>query len=50
MLPMVYFYILDARISSAFQESYVTHEDRLRLAGEVISILGAFVILLLEVI
>lgn len=47
---MVYFYILDTRISSVFQESYVTHEDRLRLAGEVISILGAFVILLLEVI
>lgn len=31
------------------QESYVTHEDSLRLAGEIISILGAFVILLLEV-
>lgn len=34
---------------SAFQESYVTHEDNLRLAGEVISVLGAFVILVLEV-
>lgn len=31
------------------QESYVTYEDNLRLAGEVISVLGAFVILLLEV-
>lgn len=31
------------------QESYVTHNDNLRLAGEIISILGAFVILLLEV-
>lgn len=31
------------------QESYVTHEDNLRLAGEIISVLGAFVILLLEV-
>uniref|UniRef100_A0A8C4DDL0 Transient receptor potential cation channel, subfamily V, member 6 n=1 Tax=Dicentrarchus labrax TaxID=13489 RepID=A0A8C4DDL0_DICLA len=29
--------------------SYVTHEDNLRLAGEIISILGAFVILLLEI-
>lgn len=45
MLSMVYFYCV-----SVFQESYVTREDRLRLAGEVISILGAFVILLLEVI
>lgn len=35
---------------SAFQESYVTREDRLRLVGEVISVLGALVILLLEVI
>lgn len=35
---------------SSFQESYVTREDSLRLAGEVISVLGAFVILLLEVI
>lgn len=35
---------------SAFQESYVTREDNLRLAGEVISVLGALVILLLEVI
>lgn len=32
------------------QESYVTYEDNLRLAGEVISVLGAFAILLLEVI
>lgn len=31
------------------QESYVTYEDNLRLAGEIISVLGAFVILLLEV-
>lgn len=31
------------------QESYLTHEDNLRLAGEVISVLGAMVILLLEV-
>uniref|UniRef100_A0A8C3AQB4 Transient receptor potential cation channel, subfamily V, member 6 n=1 Tax=Cyclopterus lumpus TaxID=8103 RepID=A0A8C3AQB4_CYCLU len=31
------------------QESYVTHKDNLRLAGEIISILGAFVILLLEI-
>lgn len=32
------------------QESYVTYNDSLRLAGEIISVLGAFVILLLEVI
>ena len=31
------------------QESYVTHEDNVRLAGEIISLLGAFVILVLEV-
>lgn len=31
------------------QESYVTYEDNLRLAGEIISVLGALVILLLEV-
>uniref|UniRef100_A0A665W7S9 Transient receptor potential cation channel, subfamily V, member 6 n=1 Tax=Echeneis naucrates TaxID=173247 RepID=A0A665W7S9_ECHNA len=31
------------------KESYVTYEDNLRLAGEVISILGAFAILLLEI-
>ena len=31
------------------QESYVTYEDRLRLVGEIISILGAMAILLLEV-
>ncbi|TDH11694.1 hypothetical protein EPR50_G00063330 [Perca flavescens] len=31
------------------EESYVTHEDNLRLVGEIISILGAFVILLLEI-
>ncbi|TMS11284.1 Transient receptor potential cation channel subfamily V member 5 [Larimichthys crocea] len=31
------------------KESYVTHEDNLRLAGEIISVLGALVILLLEI-
>ena len=31
------------------QESYVTHADHLRLVGEIISVLGAVVILLLEV-
>lgn len=46
----LFLHTLESRISSVFQESYVTHEDRLRLAGEVISIVGAFVILLLEVI
>uniref|UniRef100_A0A665W7Y2 Transient receptor potential cation channel, subfamily V, member 6 n=1 Tax=Echeneis naucrates TaxID=173247 RepID=A0A665W7Y2_ECHNA len=37
------------RIQKALNESYVTYEDNLRLAGEVISILGAFAILLLEI-
>uniref|UniRef100_A0A3Q3KL48 Transient receptor potential cation channel, subfamily V, member 6 n=1 Tax=Mastacembelus armatus TaxID=205130 RepID=A0A3Q3KL48_9TELE len=31
------------------QESYVTHEDNLRLAGEIISLLGAFIILFIEI-
>ncbi|CAM9302931.1 unnamed protein product [Lampetra planeri] len=31
------------------EESYVTYEDNLRLAGEIISVLGALVILLLEI-
>ncbi|XP_031155360.1 transient receptor potential cation channel subfamily V member 6 [Sander lucioperca] len=37
------------RVQKTFHESYVTHEDNLRLVGEIISILGAFVILLLEI-
>ncbi|XP_056301047.1 transient receptor potential cation channel subfamily V member 6 [Pseudoliparis swirei] len=37
------------RVQKTLQESYVTHNDNLRLAGEIISILGAFVILLLEI-
>lgn len=37
------------RIQKALNESYLTHEDNLRLAGEVISVLGAMVILLLEI-
>uniref|UniRef100_A0A8C3AS30 Transient receptor potential cation channel, subfamily V, member 6 n=1 Tax=Cyclopterus lumpus TaxID=8103 RepID=A0A8C3AS30_CYCLU len=37
------------RVQKTLQESYVTHKDNLRLAGEIISILGAFVILLLEI-
>lgn len=31
------------------QESYTTHGDNVRLAGEIISVIGAFVILVLEV-
>uniref|UniRef100_A0A674NDC7 Transient receptor potential cation channel, subfamily V, member 6 n=1 Tax=Takifugu rubripes TaxID=31033 RepID=A0A674NDC7_TAKRU len=34
------------RVQKTLQESYVTREDSLRLAGEVISVLGALVILL----
>uniref|UniRef100_A0A671WAM3 Transient receptor potential cation channel, subfamily V, member 6 n=1 Tax=Sparus aurata TaxID=8175 RepID=A0A671WAM3_SPAAU len=37
------------RVQKTLDESYVTYEDNLRLAGEIISILGALVILLLEV-
>ncbi|KAG7237596.1 hypothetical protein INR49_032042 [Caranx melampygus] len=37
------------RIQKSLNESYVTHDDNLRLAGEVISVLGAFAILLLEI-
>lgn len=31
------------------QESYVSYSDHLRLGGEIISIIGAIIILLLEV-
>ncbi|XP_038567114.1 transient receptor potential cation channel subfamily V member 5-like [Micropterus salmoides] len=37
------------RVQKTFKESYVTHEDYLRLVGEIISVIGAFVILLLEI-
>uniref|UniRef100_A0AAQ4Q603 Transient receptor potential cation channel, subfamily V, member 6 n=1 Tax=Gasterosteus aculeatus aculeatus TaxID=481459 RepID=A0AAQ4Q603_GASAC len=37
------------RVQKTLKESYVTHEDNLRLVGEIISILGAFAILLLEI-
>uniref|UniRef100_A0A7N8XJL2 Transient receptor potential cation channel, subfamily V, member 6 n=1 Tax=Mastacembelus armatus TaxID=205130 RepID=A0A7N8XJL2_9TELE len=37
------------RIQKSFNESYVTHEDNLRLAGEIISLLGAFIILFIEI-
>ncbi|KAM4580935.1 transient receptor potential cation channel subfamily V member 6 [Odontesthes bonariensis] len=37
------------RVQKAFNESYVTYGDSLRLAGEVISVLGAVVILVLEI-
>ncbi|XP_024917048.1 transient receptor potential cation channel subfamily V member 6 isoform X2 [Cynoglossus semilaevis] len=37
------------RVQKTLNESYVTHEDNLRLAGEVISVLGAVAILLLEI-
>ncbi|XP_067094408.1 transient receptor potential cation channel subfamily V member 6 [Osmerus mordax] len=36
-------------VQKTFKESYVSNEDRLRLVGEIISILGAMVILLLEI-
>ncbi|CAF98182.1 unnamed protein product, partial [Tetraodon nigroviridis] len=37
------------RIQKTLQENYVTYGDRLRLVGEVISVLGALVILVLEI-
>ncbi|XP_028280213.1 transient receptor potential cation channel subfamily V member 6 [Parambassis ranga] len=37
------------KIQKTLNESYVTYEDTMRLAGEIISVLGAFVILLLEI-
>ncbi|XP_031641743.1 transient receptor potential cation channel subfamily V member 6-like [Oncorhynchus kisutch] len=37
------------RVQKTLKESYVTYGDNLRLAGEMISVLGALVILLLEI-
>ncbi|XP_029593113.1 transient receptor potential cation channel subfamily V member 6 [Salmo trutta] len=37
------------RVQKTLKESYVTHGDNLRLVGEMISVLGALVILLLEI-
>uniref|UniRef100_A0A4W6D8P3 Transient receptor potential cation channel, subfamily V, member 6 n=1 Tax=Lates calcarifer TaxID=8187 RepID=A0A4W6D8P3_LATCA len=37
------------RVQKTLNESYMTYEDNLRLAGEVISVLGAFAILFLEI-
>nr|XP_061789292.1 transient receptor potential cation channel subfamily V member 5-like [Nerophis lumbriciformis] len=37
------------RVQKTLRESYVTHEDKLRLVGEILSVLGALVILLLEI-
>nr|AAR19087.1 epithelial Ca2+ channel [Procambarus clarkii] len=37
------------RVQKTLQESYVTRDDNLRLVGELISVLGAVVILLLEI-
>ncbi|XP_037129116.1 transient receptor potential cation channel subfamily V member 6 [Syngnathus acus] len=37
------------RIQKTLRESYVTYTDKLRLVGEIISVLGALVILLLEI-
>uniref|UniRef100_A0A6J0V4Q0 Transient receptor potential cation channel subfamily V member 5 n=1 Tax=Pogona vitticeps TaxID=103695 RepID=A0A6J0V4Q0_9SAUR len=36
-------------IQKTLQESYVTYEDQLRLVGELITVIGALVILLLEI-
>ncbi|KAM4636470.1 transient receptor potential cation channel subfamily V member 6-like [Discoglossus pictus] len=35
-------------VQKTLQESYVTHEDHLRLVGEVISLIGTIILLLLE--
>ncbi|CAJ1062458.1 transient receptor potential cation channel subfamily V member 6 [Xyrichtys novacula] len=37
------------RVQKTLNESYLTYEDNLRLVGEIISVLGALVILLLEI-
>ncbi|KAL0985134.1 hypothetical protein UPYG_G00153300 [Umbra pygmaea] len=37
------------RVQKTLSESYVTYEDKLRLVGEIISVIGAVVILLLEI-
>uniref|UniRef100_A0A3B4AYZ0 Ion transport domain-containing protein n=1 Tax=Periophthalmus magnuspinnatus TaxID=409849 RepID=A0A3B4AYZ0_9GOBI len=37
------------RVQKTLEESYLTHKDSLRLVGEVISVLGALLILLLEI-
>ncbi|CAL8360271.1 unnamed protein product [Arctogadus glacialis] len=37
------------RVQKTLSESYVTYEDSLRLAGEILSVLGAILILLLEI-
>ncbi|XP_038567113.1 transient receptor potential cation channel subfamily V member 5-like isoform X2 [Micropterus salmoides] len=37
------------RVQKTFKESYVTYDDNLRLVGEIISVIGAFLILLLEI-
>ncbi|KAL0985135.1 hypothetical protein UPYG_G00153310 [Umbra pygmaea] len=37
------------RVQKSLSESYVTYEDKLRLVGEIISVIGAVVILLLEI-
>ncbi|XP_072317615.1 transient receptor potential cation channel subfamily V member 6 [Eucyclogobius newberryi] len=37
------------RVQTTLKESYMTYKDSLRLVGEVISVLGALVILLLEI-
>ncbi|XP_013868076.1 transient receptor potential cation channel subfamily V member 6 isoform X2 [Austrofundulus limnaeus] len=37
------------KVPKTFKESYVTHGDSLRLVGEIISVLGAIVILVVEI-
>ncbi|XP_038567116.1 transient receptor potential cation channel subfamily V member 6-like isoform X2 [Micropterus salmoides] len=37
------------RVQKTLKESYVTYDDNLRLVGEIISVIGAFLILLLEI-
>ncbi|KAJ8005149.1 hypothetical protein DPEC_G00143650 [Dallia pectoralis] len=38
-----------SRVQKTLAESYVTYDDKLRMVGEIISVLGAVVILLLEI-
>lgn len=49
LLKAAWFCAYNTQLYFLFQESYVTHGDKVRLAGEIISVLGAFAMLFLEV-
>uniref|UniRef100_A0AAR2KIT4 Ion transport domain-containing protein n=1 Tax=Pygocentrus nattereri TaxID=42514 RepID=A0AAR2KIT4_PYGNA len=45
----IYICVLSLSVCVSVQESYVTYGDHLRLVGEIISVIGALIILLLEI-